>query len=247
MRNTLIAGNTGANGNCQAAETDARWQSPVPGRGVRGARRHEAADRFAARERGLRAAAGSEAIDLGTGRVPQRVPPRISSVAHGRSTETATASPVAIPGRWSTTDGPESPTSRSTARPARPVTLTFDNVTTAGTTTLRTSSAGPAPPAGTGRACPPVTRSCRPRRSSPAGACVHRLRRADVPRRGRAAPVPALRGYLADETVSVDSATNVICGRTTTLGVFAVFAPNRPPVASVTEPAGGYAVTEGGR
>lgn len=249
LHNTLIAGNTGANGNCQAAETDdgGNLQFPSGGCGVPVATRPPI-DPFPVNGV-FDLVPGSEAIDRGTGTSPPACPAKdqlgFTRPVDGNGDGVARCDTGAM--EYDPTDlGVIHQPLDGSGQPG-PVTLTFDNVTTAGTTTLQTSSTGPAPPAGYRAGTPSRYEELSTTAAFTGGV------RVCIDYSGRTfADEAGLRlfrrsgGTWTDETVSVDTAANLICGRTTALGVFALFAPNRPPVASVTEPAGGYVVTEGG-
>ena len=124
-----------------------------------------------------------------------------------------------------------------------PVELTFDNLISEGSTTLTTSAAGPTPPAGYIAANPPMYYNLEStaRFSGEVQVCITYTSAAwgseDMLRlfhyRGDA---------WVDETISLDAANDVICGRTTTFSPFAIFAMNRPPVV---EAGGPYTVDEG--
>ena len=128
-----------------------------------------------------------------------------------------------------------------------PVTLIFDNITAAGTTSLATSVGGPAPPAGYRQGSPVAYYDLHTAANftGSVNVCVNYAGRTF-------ADETSLRlfhhvaGAWLDETLSLDTTTDVVCGRTSSLSVFAIFAPNRPPTAWITEPVGGYIVEEGG-
>ena len=100
------------------------------------------------------------------------------------------------------------------------MTLTFDDVTTAGTTTLAVSGTGPAPPAGY-RPGAYYDLSTTTGFTSGVLVCIdysgHSFADEGAVRLFRRAG-----GAWTDETVSLDIAANVVCGRAASLGVFAV-------------------------
>ncbi|MDQ5840588.1 MAG: PKD domain-containing protein, partial [Chloroflexota bacterium] len=249
MRNTLIAGNTGANGNCQAAETDngGNLQFPNGACGVPVATNPPIG---ALPVNGVfDLPAGSEAIDLGTGTSPPVCPAK-DQVGRSRPID-GNGDGVARCDTGAMEYDPTGPgvthqPLTSSGQPG-PVKLTFENVTTAGTTTLQASSTGPAPPTGYRAGAPATYEELSTTAAFTGGVrvCIDYSGRTFSDEAG----LRLFRrsgGTWTDETVSLDTAANVVCGRAAALGLFAVFAPNRPPVASVTEPAGGYVVTEGG-
>ena len=246
LHNTLVVNNTGANGNCQAAEVDdggnlefpsatcgipvtARAPiAPLPLNGV------------------FEPLPGSDAIDNGIGTAPPECVAR-DQIGGARPLDgngdgvarcdvgAIEFDPTGIGVIQQPLDGSGQP---------GPVTLTFDDVTTAGTTTLAVSGTGPAPPAGY-RPGAYYDLSTTTAFTGGVLVCIdysgHSFADEGAVRLFRRAG-----GAWTDETVSLDIAANVVCGRAASLGVFAVLGANRPPAASVDEPAGGYSVTEGG-
>ena len=248
LHNTLIAGNTGANGNCQAAETDNGGNLQFPS-GACGVPVAASAPIGPLPVNGVfDLPPGSEAIDHGTGTTPPACPSKDQlggpRPLDGDGDGVARCDTGAIEYDPTGIGVIHQPLGGSGQR--GPVTLTFDSVTTAGTTTLQTSSTGPTPPAGYRAGTPARYEDLSTTAVFTGGV------RVCIDYSGRTfADEAGLRLFRrtgstwTDVTVSNDPAANVICGRSTSLGVFALFAPNRPPVASVTEPAGGYVVTEG--
>ena len=246
LHNTLIAHNTGANGNCHGTHTNGGGNLEFPGAtcGVPVAARAPIGPLpFSGVFELL---PGSEAIDAGTGATPPDCP-ATDQVGGARpldgngdgvarcDTGAIEFDPTGIGVIHQPLDGSGQP---------GPVTLTFDDVTTAGTTTLAVSGTGPAPPAGY-RPGAYYDLSTTTGFTSGVLVCIdysgHSFADEGAVRLFRRAG-----GAWTDETVSLDIAANVVCGRAASLGVFAVLGANRPPVASVDEPAGGYSVTEGG-
>ena len=227
-------------------------ESPVSERDLWSDDRHsdQLPDRGVAAPRRLRAAPGSEAIDNGIG----------ASLPECHETDQL-GGPRPLDGDG---DGvvrcdsgamefdPEGvgvihqPLDSSTGRRG-PVTLIFDNITAAGTTSLATSVGGPAPPAGYRQGSPVAYYDLHTAANftGSVNVCVNYAGRTF-------ADETSLRlfhhvaGAWLDETLSLDTTTDVVCGRTSSLSVFAIFAPNRPPTAWITEPVGGYIVEEGG-
>jgi hypothetical protein len=127
------------------------------------------------------------------------------------------------------------------------VTLTFDNVTAAGTSTLTIANTGPARPAGFRTGSPALYYDISTAASFTGGVkvCIDYTGTSFASEAG-------LRLFhrsgssWQDETVSLDTSANVICGRTTSFSVFAIFGANQAPVASIAVPAGGYRLNEGG-
>ena len=246
LHNTLIAHNTGANGNCHGTHTNGGGNLEFPGAtcGVPVAARAPIGPLpFSGVFELL---PGSEAIDAGTGATPPDCP-ATDQVGGARpldgngdgvarcDTGAIEFDPTGIGVIHQPLDGSGQP---------GPVTLTFDDVMTAGTTTLAVSATGPAPPAGY-RPGAYYDLSTTTGFTSGVLVCIdysgHSFADEGAVRLFRRAG-----GAWTDETVSLDIAANVVCGRAASLGVFAVLGANRPPVASVDEPAGGYSVTEGG-
>lgn len=114
----------------------------------------------------------------------------------------------------------------------RPVELTFSNVTQGGTTTLSTSSTGPAQPAGFKLGDPPryYELSTTASFSGKIKICIQ-YTGINFPN-----PPPRLFHYEAgawtDVTTSVDTVNEIICGEVSSLSPFALFVENRPPVAN---------------
>ncbi len=110
-----------------------------------------------------------------------------------------------------------------------PVTLTFANVTQAGTTTVTTSSTGPPPPAGFKLGNPPTYYDITTTAvfSGTALVCINYTGTV-------VGNEPALRLFHfqpnpTDVTVSLDTVNNIICGRVTTLSPFAILEPAIQP------------------
>src|SRR3989475_595706 len=116
---------------------------------------------------------------------------------------------------------------------ATPVTVTFANVTAAGDTTLTTSAAGPQPPAGFKLGTPPTYYDLTTTASFSGDVTVcinyntitfnnvasHKLFHFVDPN-------------WVDATVSLHTATQIICGRVTSLSPFAIFEPADQPFAA---------------
>jgi hypothetical protein len=246
LHNTLIADNTGANGNCQSAETNGGGNLEYAGAtcGVPVAARAPIGPLPVGGVFEL--LPGSEAIDAGTGTAPPACP-AIDELGGARPLDgdgdgAARCDTGAIEFDPTGIGVIHQPLDGSGGR--GPATVTFDNVTTAGTTTLHVSGSGPAPPAGY-RPVAYYDLSTTAVFTGGVRVCVdwsgHTVADESAVRLFRHAG-----GAWTDATVSLDTAANVVCGRAASLGIFAVLAANRPPTASVDEPAGGYAVTEGG-
>ncbi|HYA96129.1 MAG TPA: Ig domain-containing protein, partial [Terriglobales bacterium] len=113
-----------------------------------------------------------------------------------------------------------------------PATLTFSNVTQAGNTTLTTGTSGPAPPSGFAPGTPPVyyNLSTTASYSGMITVCVN------YTGISFASGTPSLWHYSggawANITTSVNTATMVVCGTTTSLSPFALFQPVPPPCAT---------------
>jgi CSLREA domain-containing protein len=138
------------------------------------------------------------------------------------------------------------PLSSATGQPG-PVKLEFDNVTAAGTSTLTISTTGPVRPAGFRPGSPELYYDVSTAASFIGGVkvCIDYSGTAFA-NEGALRLFHNVSGAWQDETSSLDTTANVICGRATSLSVFAIFGQNQAPVAAIAEPAGGYAVNEGG-
>ena len=137
------------------------------------------------------------------------------------------------------------PLNSGTGQPG-PVTLTFDNVSAAGTSTLTISSAGPARPTGYRAGTPNLYYDIGTAATFTGGVkvCIDYTGTTF----GNEAGLRLFHHTGAswqDTTVSLDTNAKVICGQTTSFSVFAIFGPNRIPVAAIAEPAGGYRLNEG--
>jgi CSLREA domain-containing protein len=139
------------------------------------------------------------------------------------------------------------PLNSATGQPG-PVTLTFDNVTTAGTSTLTISSTGPARPAGFRAGTPALYYDVGTAAVFTGGVtvCVDYTGTAFANEAGLRLFHRSSSSSWQDTTQSLDTTANRICGRTTSFSVFAIFGANQAPVAFISEPPGGYRLNEGG-
>ena len=138
------------------------------------------------------------------------------------------------------------PLNSATGQPG-PVTLTFDNVTTPGTSTLTVSTTGPARPGGYRAGTPALYYDLQTAAAFTGGVkvCIDYAGAAFANEAGLRL-LHHTAGSWQDETVSLDTDANTICARSTSFSVFAVLQANRAPAASIAVPAGGYRLNEGG-
>ncbi|TLY45511.1 MAG: hypothetical protein E6K59_03995, partial [Nitrospirae bacterium] len=114
------------------------------------------------------------------------------------------------------------------------VTVTFDNVASAGDTTLATSTAGPSPPAGFKLGNPPTYYELTTTASSSGSVTVCIDYNTITFNK-----VASLKLFhfedpnWVDATVSLDTATHTICGSVTSFSPFAIFEPAAVPFASL--------------
>src|SRR2546427_769359 len=116
---------------------------------------------------------------------------------------------------------------------ATPVTVTFANVTAAGDTTLTTSAAGPQPPAGFKLGTPPTYYDLTTTASfsGDVTVCINY----NTITFNNVASLKLFHFVdpnWVDATVSLDTATQIICGRVTSLSPFAIFEPADQPFAA---------------
>ena len=252
LHNTLVADNTGPDGNCQSSgspvEADGGGDLQFPGTScgatIATATKSPVTGPF---DGVYELPPGSEAIDRGVGTSAPDCPPKDEFGAtrpldgNGDGVDTCDVGAV----EYDPTGVGVVHQPLSSGQPG-PVTLTFDNVLTAGITTLVTSSTGLAPPHGFRAGTPALYYSLSTTALYTGGIKVC------IDYTGRAfANEPRLRlfhedaGVWQDETVSLDTAAHVICARVTSLSPFAIFGENLAPTASITAPPAGYTVTEG--
>jgi K319L-like, PKD domain/PKD domain len=252
LHNTLVADNTGPDGNCQSSgspvEADGGGDLQFPGTSCGATIATASKSPVTGPLDGVyELPPGSEAIDRGVGTSAPACPATDEFGAtrpiDGNGDGVATCDVGAV--EYDPTGVGVVHQPLSSGQPG-PVTLTFDNVLTAGITTLVTSSTGLAPPHGFRAGTPTLYYSLSTTALYTGGIKVC------IDYTGRAfANEPRLRlfhedaGVWKDETVSLDTAANVICARVTSLSPFAIFGENLPPTASITAPPGGYTVTEG--
>ncbi len=138
------------------------------------------------------------------------------------------------------------PLNSATGQPG-PVKLEFDSVTAVGTSTLTISSTGPVRPAGFRQGSPELYYDVSTAASFTGGVklCID-YTGTSFANEGGLRLFHSTGGNWQDETVSLDTNANVICARTTSFSVFAIFGANQAPVASIAVPPGGYRVNEGG-
>jgi CSLREA domain-containing protein len=250
FRNALVANNTGPGGNCtsSATPTDNGGNNQFPGAtcGFAGAPLASSPIGALASDYTFWLIPGSKAIDGGTNTGcaatdQAGVPRPLDGNGDG----------VAVCDSGATEYDPEGlgvihqPLNSATGQPG-PVTLTFDDVTTAGTSTLTISSTGPARPAGFRAGTPTLYYDIGTNAVFTGGVtvCIDYTGTAFTNEAG-------LRLFhrtgssWQDTTQSLDTAANRICGRTTSFSVFAIFGANQSPVAFITEPPGGYRLNEG--
>lgn len=249
LTNTLVANNSGPDGNCAGTHTDLGGNKQFPGMSCGFAGPPLAASPVGntlAPDYTFWLIPGSQAIDGGTNTGcaatdQAGVPRPLDGNGDG----------VAACDSGATEYDPEGlgvihqPLNSATGQPG-PVTLTFDNVTTAGTSTLTISSTGPARPAGFRAGTPALYYDIGTNAVFTGGVTVC------IDYTGTAfASEAGLRLFhrsgssWQDTTQSLDTAANRICGRTTSFSVFAIFGANQAPVAFISEPPGGYRLDEG--
>jgi probable HAF family extracellular repeat protein len=125
---------------------------------------------------------------------------------------------------------------------ASPVTITFNNVSVAGNTTLVTSAIGPASPTGFQGGTPPVYYELATTASFDSATVCINLQGITF---ASAAPLQLLHyenGHWVDHTVSFDPVAKVICAQVTSFSPFATFASTSdttPPTSAITEPTAG--------
>lgn len=248
--NTLIANNTAPDGNCTslAAPTDNGGNKQFPGStcGFTGT--------LAASPIGALAPdytfwliPGSKAIDGGTNTgcaaADQAGTPR---PLDGNGDGNAVCDSGAVEYDPNGLGVIHQPLDSATGQPG-PVSLTFDNVTTPGTSTLTISSTGPARPAGYRAGTPALYYDLSTAAVFKGGVkvCID-YTGTTFANEASLKLFHYTGGSWQDTTVSLDANANVICGRTTSFSVFAIFGANQAPVASIAEPAGGYRLNEGG-
>ncbi len=112
-----------------------------------------------------------------------------------------------------------------------PVTLTFDNVTQAGTTSLTTSSSGPPPPSGFKLGTPATYFSITTTAqfSGFVEVCINYS--GITFGNENNLKLFHFNASTGDVTSSLDTVNDIICGIVDSLSVFAVFQANQPPVA----------------
>jgi hypothetical protein len=144
------------------------------------------------------------------------------------------------------------PLNSSTGQPG-PVTLTFDNVTTAGATTLTISSSGPAPPTAFRKGNPSLYYDLSTTAGYTGGVEVcFDYTGTTFANENDLRVFHRVGSSWQDQTEanSLDTAANVICARTTSFSVFAIFQKNQAPVAAIAQPPaiveGGSVVLQGG-
>jgi probable HAF family extracellular repeat protein len=120
---------------------------------------------------------------------------------------------------------------------ASPVTITFNNVSAAGTTTLVTSASGPAPPNGFQVGTPPVYYELATTASfNSASVCIN-LQGVTFASGASLRLFHQENGNWVDRTVSFNSATRVICAQVTSFSPFATFASTVGPSIAISSPA----------
>jgi hypothetical protein len=121
-----------------------------------------------------------------------------------------------------------------------PVTITFDNVTSVGTTSVTTSDTGDLPPSGFSLGEPPtyydVTTTAS--YSGPIEVCINYSGISFV-NESNLRLFHLEDSYWVDVTTSLDTVNDIICGVVSSLSLFAIFEDRLPPVITITTPANG--------
>jgi hypothetical protein len=126
-----------------------------------------------------------------------------------------------------------------------PVTITFSNVAQSGLTSLEMSNSGPAPPLGFNLGVPPIyyELSTTAVFSGPVQVCIN-YTGTSFDNESSLKLFHREGGVWVDRTISLNTATNVICASVTSFSPFAIFeAGNLPPAVNAGGP---YSVNEGG-
>ena len=125
---------------------------------------------------------------------------------------------------------------------ATPVSLTFDNITQPGATSLETSSSGPAPPVGFQLGTPAIYYELRTTAafSGQVQVCINYSGTSldsNKPKENDLKLSHLEGGAWVNRTISLDTVANIICASVTSFSPFTVFEPNEPPeVGPVTAP-----------